>query len=130
MSIDNGIYVRTNIASGITFDFGYSVATGNIATAYYQLGTAPDGFNYPISPKQVNWIDYYPNIKDGDRVIKILDIGMGFGGLSIALATIFPDTLILGMEIRAKVCEYVRQRIESLRLDNTGMFQNASCLRL
>jgi tRNA (guanine-N7-)-methyltransferase len=33
-------------------------------------------------------------------------IGMGFGGLTIALAQLFPDKLVLGMEIRAKVILY------------------------
>jgi tRNA G46 methylase TrmB len=35
--------------------------------------------------------------------IKYLDIGMGFGGLTIALARDCPDVLVMGMEIRAKV---------------------------
>jgi hypothetical protein len=33
------------------------------------------------------------------------------------------------MEIRAKVCEYVRLRIEALRKENEGKFQNVSCMR-
>ena len=28
---------------------------------------------------------------------------MGFGGLTVALASLFPDKLVLGMEIRPKV---------------------------
>jgi tRNA (guanine-N7-)-methyltransferase len=61
--------------------------------------------------------------------VSILDMGMGFGGLTVALAELFPEKLVLGMEIRAKVCEYVRLRIESLRKENPGKWQNASCLR-
>lgn len=33
----------------------------------------------------------------------------------VALAPLFPKTRMLGMEIRVKVCEYVKQRIEGLR---------------
>jgi len=47
----------------------------------------------------------------------------------VALAPLFPDTLMLGMEIRVKVEEYVRQRIEALRAANPGKYQNVSVLR-
>ncbi len=54
---------------------------------------------------------------------------MGFGGLTVALAKEYPDKLVLGMEIRPKVCEYVKLRIDALREEFPGQFQNASCLR-
>lgn len=90
-----------------------------------------DGFEYPLSPEEANWSIMYPNIPEKDRVVRILDIGMGFGGLTAALAKIFPEKLVLGMEIRAKLCEYVRLRIEALRLEcqGSGEYQNASCIR-
>ena len=46
---------------------------------------------------------HYPNIAEENRVVKFLDVGMGFGGLTVALAELFPEKLVLGMEIRAKV---------------------------
>ena len=49
---------------------------------------------------------HYPEIVDRERVVRHLDVGMGFGGLTVALAEIFPEKLVLGMEIRAKVQEY------------------------
>ena len=64
-----------------------------------------------------------------DKDVSILDIGCGFGGLTLALSKLFPEKLVLGMEIRAKVCEYVRLRIEGLRKEEPGHYQNASCLR-
>ena len=51
--------------------------------------------------------------------MRIVDMGMGFGGLTVALAKLFPDQLVLGMEIRAKLCEYVRLKIDALRLEHT-----------
>jgi tRNA (guanine-N7-)-methyltransferase len=45
----------------------------------------------------------------------VLDIGCGFGGLTLALASLLPNDVILGMEIRAKVTEYVRLRIVAAR---------------
>jgi tRNA (guanine-N7-)-methyltransferase len=61
--------------------------------------------------------------------VRIVDVGCGFGGLTVALAGLFPDKLVVGMEIRAKVCEYVRLRIQALRDELPGSYQNAACLR-
>jgi tRNA G46 methylase TrmB len=44
-------------------------------------------------------------IADAERTVKFLDVGMGFGGLTVALAELYPEKLVLGMEIRAKVCQ-------------------------
>lgn len=35
--------------------------------------------------------------------VSIVDIGCGFGGLTVALSPLFPDKGVLGMEIRVKV---------------------------
>lgn len=77
----------------------------------------------------MDWKVHYPEIESESLIVRHLDIGCGFGGLTIALANMFPDKLVLGMEIRAKVCEYVRLRIEALRKDCPGSYQNAGCLR-
>ena len=68
-----------------------------------------NSFTYPVNPLAAEdiWKSLYPNLPAQDRVVRHLDIGMGFGGLTIALAEIFPDKLVLGMEIRAKVMEYL-----------------------
>ena len=49
------------------------------------------------------WALHYPAIAESERVVRHLDVGMGFGGLTVALAELFPEKLVLGMEIRAKV---------------------------
>ena len=41
----------------------------------------------------------------------------------------FPDTLMLGMEIRVKVSDYVQERINALRLLHPGSYGNVACLR-
>ncbi|KAI8150853.1 tRNA (guanine-N(7)-)-methyltransferase [Colletotrichum sp. SAR 10_70] len=63
--------------------------------------------------------------------VEVVDIGCGFGGLLVALAPLLPDTLALGLEIRTSVTEYVQERIRALRAQNedTGLYQNISCLR-
>eukprot|EP01035_Chromulina_nebulosa_P017616 gene17616-23191_t len=88
-----------------------------------------DGFNYPLEPNLDVWQPLYPNINKSDLIVRHLDIGMGFGGLTIALAKTYPNQLVLGMEIRAKVCEYVRLRILGLRKDFPCEYENAACIR-
>jgi tRNA (guanine-N7-)-methyltransferase len=41
----------------------------------------------------------------------------------------FPETLMLGMEIRVKVSDYVMDRIEALRSQHPGQYQNIACIR-
>jgi len=109
-----------------------------------------DTFAYPPHPNEMDWlVEHYPNLKFSSSYSKItstpnvLDVGCGFGGLTIALSKLLSDKIILGMEIRAKVTEYVRLRIVALRQEykksgennnNTdqfpiGPFQNCSVLR-
>ncbi len=42
-------------------------------------------------------------------------MGCGFGGLTVALAAALPRALVLGLEIRPNVTEYVRLRLEAAR---------------
>lgn len=88
-----------------------------------------DTFDYPLTPSDFDWTEsHYPQLAKG-VVPDVLDIGCGFGGLTLALATLLPDSVILGMEIRAKVTEYVRLRIVASRKEHAGSYQNASVMR-
>jgi len=49
------------------------------------------------------------------------DVGCGFGGLLYSLATAFPDNVAMGLEIRAKVVEYVSVKKET---NKKGMNEN------
>ncbi|MED6107452.1 hypothetical protein PIB30_014065 [Stylosanthes scabra] len=92
-------------------------------------------FPVPISPSQFDYSLHYPQIftstdqVDGSRKVQFADIGCGFGGLLISLSTLFPETLMIGMELRDKVTEYVKERILSLRVTNPGQYQNVSVVR-
>lgn len=90
-----------------------------------------DAFDYPRKPQDMDWTkEHYPEPPAGNSLQPtVLDIGCGFGGLTIALATLLPTETILGMEIRAKVTEYVRLRIVASRKENPGSFQNCSVMR-
>ena len=51
----------------------------------------------------MDWtLEFFPEMPPG-TVPTVLDVGCGFGGLTMALATLVPDKVIMGMEIRAKV---------------------------
>ncbi|TFK40079.1 putative methyltransferase [Crucibulum laeve] len=98
--------------------------------------------DYPSSPQTIDWSTHYPLFAGTGKRPEFADVGCGFGGLLIALAPLFPDTLMLGMEIRVQVSQYVQDRIAALRVtastpdDSTGnsttssaYYQNVSIVR-
>jgi len=88
----------------------------------------------------MDWSALYPKMPPG-KMVEFADVGCGYGGLLVGLSTIYPDTFMLGMEIRVKVTEYVQQRIEALRAQHgtvekssepspsLGQYQNIACIR-
>ncbi|CDO94427.1 unnamed protein product [Kluyveromyces dobzhanskii CBS 2104] len=92
--------------------------------------------DYPISPDHMDWSKLYPHFIDSEKKeltkeVTIADIGCGYGGLMIDLSPAFPDKLILGMEIRVQVTNYVEDRIIALRTNHTkeNGYQNINVLR-
>ncbi|KAI2633507.1 putative methyltransferase-domain-containing protein [Xylaria nigripes] len=83
----------------------------------------------PIDASETDATDLSPRKLTKD--VEVVDIGCGFGGLLVALAPVLADTLLVGMEIRTSVAEYVQHRITALRAQNpdTSLYQNISCLR-
>lgn len=76
--------------------------------------------DYPKSPETMDWSRYYPDYYDEQKQemikdVEIADVGCGYGGLLIGLAKQYPDKLLLGMEIRVQVTQYVEDRIIALR---------------
>lgn len=98
-------------------------------------------FEYPVCPEEMDWSQLYPQFfgsphscQDGSSVkeqarVEFADIGCGYGGLLVELSPLFPDQLMLGLEIRIKVSDYVQDRIRSLRAAKPGQYQNIACLR-
>uniref|UniRef100_A0A0C9PIN7 tRNA (guanine-N(7)-)-methyltransferase n=1 Tax=Fopius arisanus TaxID=64838 RepID=A0A0C9PIN7_9HYME len=94
---------------------------------------------YPIKPELVDWSLLYPpnsidkpedeNSSGSSRQVEFADIGCGYGGLLVTLSRMFPKTLILGLEIRVKVSDYVMDRIAALRSQHPGEYNNIACLR-
>lgn len=99
---------------------------------------ADHSFQYPVCPQKMDWSELYPayfqqndtnTSSDKQRQVEFADIGCGYGGLLVALSTMFPETLMLGMEIRVKVSDFVMDRIAALRASNSGSYQNIACIR-
>ncbi|KAJ8948175.1 hypothetical protein NQ318_010448 [Aromia moschata] len=90
-------------------------------------------FDYPQTPDEMDWSKYYPDkVKPNCQehlAVEFADIGCGYGGLLITLSPMFPNNLILGMEIRVKVSDYVMDRIAALRSQHPGEYQNIACVR-
>jgi tRNA (guanine-N7-)-methyltransferase len=90
-------------------------------------------FDYPRTPAFAPWHEHFPHYfqaadeanaaeracvpvaETGPCGVTIADVGCGFGGLLETLAPLFPDQLILGLEIRDKVVDIVKKRIAGLR---------------
>lgn len=100
--------------------------TVSVVVPFFVYPVHSDAFDYPMRPDMMDWSPYYP---EKQTCPTVLDIGCGFGGLTLALATLLPEETILGMEIRAKVTEYVRLRIVASRKEHPGQYQNCSVMR-
>ncbi|TIC30935.1 gamma-glutamyltranspeptidase [Wallemia mellicola] len=104
----------------------------------------------PLHPHHKDWAAHFPayadELKSRTKGVEMADVGCGFGGLIVSLAPRFPNTLMLGMEIRPQVTQYVHDRITGLRnlaekgetempaklesqADGKGGYQNASVIR-
>ncbi|KAI1891085.1 hypothetical protein AGOR_G00160270 [Albula goreensis] len=98
-------------------------------------------FDYPVCPEEMDWSELYPKFfggphgrqdgpsAKGQAQVEFADIGCGYGGLLVELSPLFPNQLILGLEIRIKVSDYVQDRIRALRVSKPGQYQNIACLR-
>ena len=61
--------------------------------------------------------------------VSIVDIGCGYGGLLFALAPLFPDKLIIGMEIRDKLVNYVADKIKAMRTTEPENYSHVGVVR-
>jgi len=84
-------------------------------------------FDYPVCPEKHSWAEFFPDHPDG--LVEFADIGCGYGGLLVQLSPMFPKTLMIGMEIRVKVSDYVKDKVTALRLQHPGQYNNIACLR-
>ena len=60
-----------------------------------------DSFAYPRTPADADWTTHF-SCAGAAHGPDFADIGCGFGGLLVGLAPAFPESRMLGMEIREK----------------------------
>ncbi len=72
-------------------------------------------FWFPSHPSQVPFAQYFPNRTD--KTVRFVDLGCGFGSLLLLLADTFPDTNVLGIEIRPKLVSFIEKRVRHLRYE-------------
>ncbi|KAG9396785.1 tRNA (guanine-N-7) methyltransferase [Carpediemonas membranifera] len=60
--------------------------------------------------------------------ISVADVGCGYGGMTMRLAELFPNKLIIGLEIREAVVEYAQEQILKQRAEDRGG-DNAAVIR-
>ncbi|KAL4934803.1 hypothetical protein BDV06DRAFT_217867 [Aspergillus oleicola] len=95
--------------------------------------------NYPLTPAHMDWATHFPAFVNPDpkqtnaagarkllKDVEVVDIGCGFGGLLVGLAPVLPDTLMVGMEIRVQVSEYLKNRISALRSQQAHLLATSS----
>ena len=61
--------------------------------------------------------------------MKFVDVGCGFGGLLVKIAPAFPRHFAIGLEIRDKVSQYVKERCKALCQHHKGVYDKISCIR-
>ncbi|KAJ2843377.1 tRNA (guanine-N(7)-)-methyltransferase (tRNA(m7G46)-methyltransferase) [Coemansia brasiliensis] len=88
--------------------------------AYFRPPTSSKETKRPLSPssdseQQPKRGPASPGSDQQPTRVEFADIGCGYGGLLVALSPLFPNTLMVGMEIRTKLVNYLQQRIEALR---------------
>ena len=66
-----------------------------------------------------------PNKLTLKRILVLVQVNL----ISVELSQMFPDKLMVGMEIRVKVSDYVKDRITALRANHPEQYQNIACIR-
>eukprot|EP00931_Biecheleriopsis_adriatica_P092514 TRINITY_DN66323_c0_g1_i1.p1 TRINITY_DN66323_c0_g1~~TRINITY_DN66323_c0_g1_i1.p1 ORF type:complete len:297 (-),score=47.99 TRINITY_DN66323_c0_g1_i1:80-970(-) len=99
---------------------------GDVAADVLKLNTTEFPTEYPLQQVVPD-----KSGKVGEHRVRFLDVGCGFGGLLMALSPKFPQKLMLGMEIRQQVTDYVGQRIRAMRQGAEGSpsHHNVSVIR-
>ena len=93
-------------------------------TFYARQGT--DGASeYAPVPVEAQPSNVPASVQAQQPEVKFVDVGCGFGGLLVKLAPLYPDTLMLGMELRDKVW---RRCKDSHCLPSQSLLMGSPCL--
>lgn len=79
-------------------------------------------FNPPANPSELPMDKLFKNAPTPQ--VDWCDVGCGFGGLLASLSPVYPNKTMLGLEIRDRVADFCRQRVEQLRKQHEGEYTN------
>jgi tRNA (guanine-N7-)-methyltransferase len=88
-----------------------------IRTRPHRNPLADNADEHPDCPEasQRSLAGMFGEIGGNDRRVEFVDVGCAFGGMLLSLAPMFPNTLMLGLEIRSKVVEFARNKAMEFR---------------
>lgn len=90
-----------------------------IRTRPHRNPLAENDDEHPDSPEQLGetTATMYPAMlqQAEGRKIEFVDVGCAFGGMLFSLCPLFPNTLMLGLEIRPKVVDFAQKKALELR---------------
>ena len=97
----------------------------------HAFGLKPDETQIVCNTKKYPIKNAYADLIESHKPLQptILDVGCGYGGLLFQLTRTFPEKLILGMEIRDKLVNYVAEKINSARSNsNQALCSNTAVI--
>ena len=79
-------------------------------------------------PSKYDWRNHYPSNRGSSRIlsdlqVEFVDVGCGFGGL-VNIAPVFPEHFAIGLEIRDKVSQYVKERASVAQTTQGGLWED------
>lgn len=91
-----------------------------IRTRPHRNPLAENDDEHPECPAQFaeRYTEFYPNMPN--PVVEFVDVGCAFGGMLFALGELFPQTCMLGLEIRPKVVTFAQEKALALRQENVA----------
>eukprot|EP00760_Papus_ankaliazontas_P004925 PhM_4_TR12275/c0_g1_i2/m.105537/K03439/trmB, METTL1; tRNA (guanine-N7-)-methyltransferase len=75
---------------------------------------------HPECPEAVPWSEKYPTFSNFSGV-QFLDVGSAYGGMLCRMGQLYPETTMLGLEIRTKVAEFAQSRVLEAREKNSQL---------
>jgi tRNA (guanine-N7-)-methyltransferase len=107
--------------AGYNFPLKVRAHTNPLADERYEVPESPVAFAAQCATTM------YPGLTHPR--VTLCDVGCAWGGMIMRLAPLFPQEVLLGIEIRLRVAEYTQGRIEQARTENPGMYQNVMAMR-
>lgn len=84
----------------------------------------------PLCPEAMDWSHQFCGYTaDFAHREWFVDVGSGYGGLLAAMAPLYPDAWLVGLEIRERVMEFCEAKLAKLRSEGNGQYDNVTYIR-